>query len=319
MPQSTHARAWAWPMACALAIHAWALSLWQPQPTPQAVTQPPQAASWVMRRVETSALAPAQPASKSPTILPPQKNAQNQNQASEFKHFAAIEKVATMQPVPTSTVAPDPPVSLVAAVPASAQLRYAVQFRRLGGVQDGAAVLSWQHDGESYRADLATDHWFGGPRRLHSEGQLTDQGLVPRRYAERARGEQAAHFDAAKGWVRYSNNRPAAPWQSGVQDRLSVMLQLSAWLSANAAQVARQGQVTVPTSSLGGVQPWVFAVEHVGESAHGEPSVLKLTRALRGEHDAALELWFAASAQWLPSRMRITRENGDFFDMTLSP
>ena len=252
--------------------------------------------------------------------------------------------------LPTSTASPPPAVpvaQLKSAWPASVQLSYSVQNQRAGvpfAARPAQATLHWTHDDGSYALHLQVERWFGGPRSLHSTGSVGETGLQPRRYAERAAtgpardrpgrpggpedptrpgglegrsSEQAVHFNAELKRLNYSNNRPDAALEPGMQDRLSIIMQISAWLAANPQQVLRAGQLSVPTTGLGGTSLWAFSVEQIAE-AGSQAMVAKLSSTARHDFDSRWELWFAQSRAWLPVRMRVSRPNGDVMLLELA-
>jgi hypothetical protein len=112
----------------------------------------------------------------------------------------------------------------------------------------GTAVLDWHHDGQQYEARLEA-RALAGSRVQRSTGRITPEGLAPTYFSDKSRGEQATHFDRANGRLVFSNNRPQAPLEAGMQDRLSVMLQLSALVAGDPAKYPPGTQVALPTAS----------------------------------------------------------------------
>ena len=87
----------------------------------------------------------------------------------------------------------------------------------------GQGELLWRHDGSSYDAKLEAQRAAAAHAHAkHSTGQITAEGLAPLRFSDKARSEEAAHFERDKGKVSFSSNRPDAPLLAGAQDRLSV-------------------------------------------------------------------------------------------------
>ena len=181
-------------------------------------------------------------------------------------------------------------------------------------------MLDWEQDGSRYNARLVASVFFLGNRTLSSQGEITAEGLAPTRFADRARSEQAAHFQADKGKITFSGNTPDAPWQPGAQDRLSVFFQLAGMLSGQPERFITGTRVPVYTASARAADTWAFQVDGT-ETLNlpaGETPAIKLTRQSRLEHDQLVEVWFAPSLSYWPVRIRLTQRNGDFVDQQLA-
>jgi hypothetical protein len=204
--------------------------------------------------------------------------------------------------------------------PPPQRLRYEVVATARGLALTGQAQLEWRHDGHGYTARLEV-HGAGPRARVQrSEGELTMDGLAPRYFSDRSRGEQAVHFEHAQGRVVFSNNRPAAMLAQGMQDRLSVLLQVSMLLAADPARFTPATELAIPVASTREAQDWVFRVE--GEEdlvlPGGAVRTLKLQRLPRGPYDQKVELWFAPGMDYAPVRLRLTNADGGTLDQRWS-
>jgi hypothetical protein len=157
-------------------------------------------------------------------------------------------------------------------------------------------------------------------RVQQSTGRITDEGLAPERFSDKARSEQATHFDRATGRVIFSNNRPEAALAPGMQDRLSVVMQLSMLVAGDPGRFAPGTQVVIPTASTREAEDWTFRVE--GEEAldlpGGRVRALKLLRLPRKEYDQKVELWLAPGQDYAPVRLRLTNPDGGWVDQRWS-
>ena len=119
------------------------------------------------------------------------------------------------------------------AIPGSVRLRYLVTAHARGHTLQGDGELLWRHDGNHYEARLEISAPLLPTRTQRSTGEITGAGLAPLRFSDKARSEQAAHFEWNQGKVSFSSNRPDAALMAGAQDRLSVMLQLAAMIAGD--------------------------------------------------------------------------------------
>ena len=232
-----------------------------------------------------------------------------------------VEAVATTTPPPPAAPAPPPAAADAApsqslAIPDSARMRYDVAAQRYGLTVHSSAQLLWRHDGRQYEAVMEAG---GGvfPRRVQrSTGLITDDGLAPLRFSDRNRSETAAHFERDKGKVTFSNNKPDAPLEPGMQDRLSVLLQLAALVGGAPQRYAAGTSITVPVAGTSEAEHWLFTIE--GEESLDLPAgptrALKLQRLPRREYDVKVELWLAPGLAYAPVRLRLTNPNGDSLD-----
>ncbi|KQT12432.1 DUF3108 domain-containing protein [Ramlibacter sp. Leaf400] len=184
----------------------------------------------------------------------------------------------------------------------------------------GRAELAWWHDGQRYEATLRIDAPPLPARVQRSTGTLQPHGLAPLRFSERLRSEEATHFDRDGGRIVFSRQAEAAPLHPGAQDRLSVLLQLGALLSARPQGWSAGDSLVVQTATTRDAQAWRFTVDGAQTLAlpSGPTDGLKLTRTPEREWDPRLELWFAPGAADVPVRLRLTTPTGEWLDLQWS-
>lgn len=228
-----------------------------------------------------------------------------------------------------SSAAPEAPDTGPAAQPASTpvpvklppsrELGFTVTGQAKGFGYSALATLRWEHDATSYRAHQEVKVIFLGSRSQTSEGSITEWGLQPRRFGDRARSERAAHFDFAQGRVTFSANTPAAPIAPGAQDRLSVFLQLASLLAAAPERYPNGTAITMTTVSARSADDWTFTVQgnETLDLPIGPLATVQLQRMPRREYDQKAQVWLAPSLGYLPARIRITEANGDFVELNL--
>jgi hypothetical protein len=176
--------------------------------------------------------------------------------------------------------------------------------------------LLWRHDGSQYQASLAYSAPTGPARTQQSTGRITAEGLEPKRFSDKGRGEQATHFERERGTLVFSSNAPPAPLLPGAQDRLSVLLQLAAMVAGAPEKFPAGTVVTLQTAGTRDATGWLFTVE--GDETlqlPGGPVVArKLTRQPQRAYDSRIELWLGVAMDYVPVRIRLTQSNGDFVD-----
>jgi len=206
------------------------------------------------------------------------------------------------------------------ALPASAQLAYRMTGSAKGLTYHATGELAWQNSGASYHARMTVKALFIGSRTMSSTGQLGPEGLAPTRFSDKSRSEVAAHFESDKGRISFSANTPAVPWTQGVQDRVSVFLQLGGMLAGNPAGFPVGSAISILTVGPRDADQWTFMVEgsELLQLPFGEMETVKMSRQPRREYDQKVEIWFAPALKFLPVRSKITQANGDFVDQQLS-
>jgi hypothetical protein len=239
---------------------------------------------------------------------------------------SATPEAAATAPAPSSlpanTATPSLTVdgaNLSASVPPSARLLYNLtgQARKLDYTARGEVI--WRQDGQRYALRLSVSAFLIGARSQTSEGDITPQGLAPRRYADQWRGEQAAHFNRETQRITFSVNTPDVPLLPGAQDRLSLSVQIGALMAANPARMAPGTSITLQTANTRAAEPWMFTSD--GEERldlpFGVVQAFKFSRAPRREFDTRVEVWIAPSLNHAAVRIRVTQGNGDFVDQVL--
>ena len=291
------------------------------------------------------AVAPAPPAAskagktvqKSPGIT------SNQPPAQQIRAQSAPEIIAPAEPPPTPSAVMETPADSAAAttptqvivapatssdttpvtaisLPGSVRLLYKVIGLSKNLNYQATAELNWKTDGDKYDAMMKVSAFLVGSRSMTSVGKITGSGLVPTRFADKFRSELAAHFEADKGKIIFSANTPDALWTEGVQDRVSVFLQLAGMLAANPAGFPPGSNITFLTIGPREADTWTFIIEAEEnlDLMSAPMAALKLTRKPRKEFDQKVEIWFAPSLGYLPVRSRITQHGGDFIDQQLT-
>ncbi len=227
----------------------------------------------------------------------------------------AIEAPAPAAPEPAAARA----VGAVQ-IPESVRLKYDMTGAARGLSYHARGVMTWQRDGQRYEASMVVSAFLLGSRSVSSVGEITADGIAPTRFSDKGRNELATHFDAAKGRISFSSNRPDVPWQRGAQDRLSVFFQLAGLLAGAPGGLPAGTKLPIYTAGPREADTWSFTVESEErlKLPMGEVAALKLTRDPRREFDQRIEAWFAPSLGFWPVRIKLTQSNGDYIDQQLA-
>lgn len=176
--------------------------------------------------------------------------------------------------------------------------------------------LTWLQNGDSYDMRLEMGDWIIGKRVLSSTGKLSAGGLAPTRFSDKFRSERAAHFDRQSGRIVFSANTPQAELRPGAQDQLSIFAQLAALVAGDPGAFPVGTTLAIQTAGPRDAETWVFSVEHeeLLYLPGGQVPTRKLVRKPNRDYGQTVELWLAPELAFLPARIRITFENGDFLD-----
>lgn len=214
---------------------------------------------------------------------------------------------------PTSLPLPSGPL---VAIPGSQRLKYSIygEMRRMKYHAGGE--LLWTHDGTDYEARLEVGAFLLGSRVQHSRGRLTPEGLEPRRFSDESRRERVVEMDHEQAQARFSEGAAPAPLVKGAQDQLSVFVQLASQLAVDPKRYPRGTELALQAVGIKGADTWHFIVngEETLDLPGGVQDTLKFTRLKQQPTDLGVEIWLAPALGWLPARIRLTQENGDYID-----
>ena len=233
---------------------------------------------------------------------------------------AALAQAVTAAPSGAALVGPSPTSINAVKLPGPVRLLYKVVGQSKNMNYQANAELAWKTNGDSYDVAMKVSAFLIGSRSYTSVGKITPTGLAPTRFADKFKNELAAHFQADKGKITFSANTPDAPWVNGVQDRVSVFMQLGGVLAADPTAFPAGSNITFLTVGPRDTDTWTFIVEaEENVDLLGSPlPTVKVTRKPRKEFDQKVEIWYAPSLGYLPVRNRITQPGGDFVEQQLT-
>jgi hypothetical protein len=211
--------------------------------------------------------------------------------------------------------------------PPSTRLTYRLTGNYRGPVE-GQAQVEWLRAGRRYQVfmDVSVGPSFAPlmSRRVSSDGEITAEGLSPRRYDEitkavlRDARQLTIFLDADR--VRLPNGREI-PRPPGVQDSASQFVQLT-WLFSTQPQWLETGRaIELPLALPRQVEPWIYDVlgpENLATPAGAVQTVhIKPRREPHPGGDLTAEFWVAPSLQYLPVRILIRQDAETFIDLSI--
>jgi hypothetical protein len=248
---------------------------------------------------------------------------------------APVEAPATTTepaPSPEASAAPSSPASAAGPSfewPPSTRLTYTLAGNYRGEVH-GNARVQWVRAGARYQVhlDVAIGPSFAPliTRRMTSDGELGEGGLVPQRYDEATKlpfqspRRLTVQFTAPGQVVLANGSLREVP--ASVQDTASQFVQLT-WLFTTRPELLRVGNtIEMPLALPRRVDRWhydVVAQERlptpVGEIETFHLKPRRAEQRPRGELSA--EVWFAPSLQYLPVRIRIQQDPETYVDLVM--
>ena len=260
------------------------------------------------------------PADPEPT-LPAEPPVSVQPAAENATPASAAIDVPTVEPVEAPpSVKETPTAQANLTIPGSVRLKYEMTGLSRGLTYYASGEMTWRQDGSRYEATMVVSAFLIGSRSLSSLGDITVDGLAPKRFADKFRSEQVTHFQADKGKITFSANTPDAPWKRGAQDRLSVFFQLASLLAGEPDRFPPGTKIPMYTAGQKDVDTWTFSISgsEVLNLPYGPVTAVKLTRDPRQAFDQRVEAWFAPSLGYWPVRIKITQHEGDYLDQQLS-
>ena len=265
--------------------------------------------------------APTGPAAEPAALSAPARAAES---APALAASAAVNDSAdaARPPQPLPATRPAEPAAEPFDWPPSTRMNYALNGHYRGPVS-GTAQVEWLREGSRYQVRMRTAIGPVLSRQIVSEGELTDQGLAPRRFD----GEQKVLFSAARRWsLRFGPERITladgreVSTLPGAQDEASQFVQLT-WLFTTRPDRLAVGQsIELPLIVSRSLDRWVYDVvaEETLQFPFGAvPTFHVKPRRPAQSGDLAAEIWFAPSLQYLPVRILIRQREDSWADLTL--
>jgi hypothetical protein len=306
------------------------MALSAPPPAAAPAAPPPTVARHVqhVRRVAK----PVMPAS-APEVAQPVAAAASAAEPPPEPAPAPVEQVAEAA-TPASAAAAAAPASAAASAvaafewPASTRMSYELTGNYRGEVS-GSAQVEWIRVGSHYQVHLDL---IVGPsiapiitRRMSSDGEITADGLAPRRYDQdtkvvlRERNRVTILFEPGSVVLASGERRDTVP---GVQDTASQFVQLTYVFSTRPELLRIGGTVDIPLALPHKVDVWTYDVveeETLYTSFGPLPSIhLKPRRLVPRPGELSAEIWFAPQLRYMPVRIRISQDAQTYVDLLIA-
>ena len=231
-------------------------------------------------------------------------------------------------PLPLPQAAAEPASAAAFEWPPSTRLSYTLTGNYRGPVQ-GQARVEWLRTGTRYQVFM--DVSIGPPfaplisRRSSSEGEITPEGLSPRRYDEETKAllreprRQTIWLDADRVRLPGGGELSRPP---NVQDSASQFVHLT-WLFTTQPEWLTPGRsIEMPLALPRHVQPWIYDVLE-RETLHTPFGALDTVHVKprrpvgKAGGDLAAEFWVAPSLQNLPVRIIIRQDADNYIDLLI--
>lgn len=243
--------------------------------------------------------------------------------------FEAVASEAVSPAVVAAASAPSGSASAVAFEwPPSTRLTYKLLGNYRGEIH-GNARVQWVRAGSRYQVhmDVAVGPSFAPlmSRNMTSDGELSEAGLVPRRYDEATKlpfqspRRVAVMFTPETVTLANGSTRAAMP---GVQDTASQFVQMT-WLFTTQPDLLRVGNsISLPLALPRRMDRWTYDVlaEQRLYTPVGEIDTFHLKPQRAGDRprgELSAEVWFAPSLQYLPVRIRIQQDADTYVDLMM--
>lgn len=203
------------------------------------------------------------------------------------------------------------------AAPPPGDLQYDTFYN---GMQNMIGTIHWRTDGHTYDLSVSMPVPFVGPFTYRSEGRIDAFGVAPDRYVEKRgkRPEDIAIFNREIRQVVFTRTPNNAPLPDGVQDRFSMLMQLSGLVRGNpsAYQPGVTQQFFVIDNNSGETWPITVIGDEDVQTQTGIVRARHFMRLPRRDGDTRrIDMWLAPSLGWLPARLVQSEPNGSQIEL----
>lgn len=184
-----------------------------------------------------------------------------------------------------------------------------------------SSSLVFEPQGErGYSLSYKVGAFLLGSRKQISQGQISTNGLEPLSFTDQTRRTQVTQVNADQKTVKLPNNPSELAWVPGTQDRLSVFVQLGAWLAATPTAFEQGKTYRLSVWSSRETETWLIASQGIEKlnTPYGEQTATRLSRLPLGPGDARVDMWFVPQWGAVPVRIEMVEANGNRAEQSLS-
>jgi hypothetical protein len=184
-----------------------------------------------------------------------------------------------------------------------------------------SSTLSFEpQPGAGYSISYKAGAFLLGNRKQVSLGHLGPTGLEPRQFTDQSRRTQITQVNAEARTVKLPGNPAEQPWDPGTQDRLSVFVQLGAWVAATPGAFDKGQAFRLPVWSSRDTETWLIVSQgtEMAQTPYGERQAIRLSRMPLGPSDARVDMWFVPQWGALPIRIEMVEADGKRVEQRLS-
>jgi hypothetical protein len=158
------------------------------------------------------------------------------------------------------------------------------------------------------------------PMLAEARGRLGPGGFMPERYAHQGpRRSEVTVFDYEKSEVRYESLKEPLPLLTGIQDRLTFMLQLAWMLQAQPDRFGLGQTVSLPLAGRNKVEEVDFVVLSDADLAlpGGKvvPALHLSSNRSTSRYSVQIDIWMDRTDRLLPVRIRFEEARGTVLDL----
>lgn len=219
--------------------------------------------------------------------------------------------------------AAEPHAKYAASLPPSAKLDYSIRASIKSLILEGSSFINWEKNGDKYKLLSETRTALTGTLLTEkSEGSQNRAGLSPEIFfSKRFRKDGlTTQFDQKTHQLIFTGNAAPLPLHGGEQDRLSVIWQLLSVGRAAPEKFIPGARFTFFVAGTHDAEPWVFEIMQSQRlrTGLGEIDAMQIIRMPeQNANTSRMEIWLAPTLEWLPIRLRISENNGDYIEQSL--
>jgi len=190
----------------------------------------------------------------------------------------------------------------------------------------GSGKIRWNHDNKNYtmQIEIGIDMLFTTVRlyRMQSEGTIEEAGIKPRTVTETRRKKSAmtTQFNYDDKTISFSADPAVIPLTEGVQDKITVLMQLASIGNADLSQFqpGKEMNMQVAEEKEAHLHQFVVLGQETIASKLGQLVTWHIVRPPRpGLYSSRIDVWLAPELNWLPVQIRNTESNGAVTTQTI--